>query len=356
MNTATPETVLNRKSLAVISITPNGNRLAQRVAKLRACDCYTGEKLLQPGFISFGDGFAPCVERLFGQYDALLFICATGIAVRTIAPLLVSKLADPAVLVMDEQGKHVISLLSGHVGGANQLTIELAELLDADPVITTATDVNQVAALDMIAKAIDADIIDYRNSVKAINQMLVSGKRVGLYQRDAQANDVRGFILVDDLQRLPELDALVWIGMNDALPEFNFPVVQVVPRRIVAGIGCRRNTECEAIYQLLLQQLKDNRLHPLSLRAIGSVDIKHDEQGLNQLAKRLNVPFQLYSVQQLAPHQHHFPESEFVKKTLGIGSVSQPVAWLMSRGCLCGDTLKQQGITITLGVTSCCMS
>lgn len=367
MNTVMPEGNILGGELAVISITPNGNRLAQQLATLRACDCYTSDKLItsekqmQSGFRSFNGTFSECVERLFDSYSALLFICATGIVVRTIAPLITNKLADPAVMVMDERGKHIISLLSGHVGGANQLTLELAELINAEPVITTATDVNEVAALDMIAKSINADVVDYRHSVKLINQMLVSGKRVGIYQQHAVVDDLRGVIVVDDLAQLPDLDALVWISMADELPEvrdangLHLSVIQVVPRRIVAGIGCRRGTHCEAIHTLLFQQLKDSHITPLALYAIGSVDIKYDEQGLIQLTEQLKVPFQLYSVQQLAPYEHHFPESEFVKKTLGIGSVSQPVAWLMSQGNLCGDTLKQQGITITLGVIPCCM-
>lgn len=355
MNIATPDNAVSDR-IAVISITPNGNRLARRLAELTPCDCYTNDRLMQDGFLPLDGGFSDGVAQLFNRYSRLLFICATGIVVRTIAPLVVSKLSDPAILVMDEQSKHIISLLSGHVGGANRLTLELAELLGADPVITTATDVNQVAALDMIAKAIDADIVDYRNSVKMINHMLVSGKRVGLYQQHAQADDTRGFIIVDDFEQLPQLDALVWIGISDTLPEFNFPVVQVVPRRVVAGIGCRRNTPCDDVHRLLMQQLKQNRLHPLALKAIGSIDVKRDEAGLNQLAQRLGVPFQTYSAQELALHQHRFPASEFVKQTVGVGSVSQPVAWLMSAGNLRGDTLKQQGITITLGVTSCCMS
>jgi len=343
-------------TLAVISITPNGNALAQRLARSRQCDCYTSDKLLQTGFIPFEGSFSQCVERIFLCYSSILFICATGIVIRTIAPLLVSKQVDPAVLVMDEQGKHVISLLSGHVGGANQLTLDIAQLMNADSVITTATDVNQVAALDMIAQAMNADVVNYRESVKLVNHMLVSDKRVGLYQQHAQVNDSRGFIIVDDLQQLPELDLLVWVSFHQQLPTINVPVVQVIPRCIVAGIGCRRETPVQALKQQLETHCHTQNIHLSALTSLGSVDIKQDEQGLLQLAQQLNLPLSFYSADELAPHQHHFPQSEFVHKTLGIGSVSQPVAWLMSHGHLYGETLKQQGITITLGVIPCCMS
>lgn len=344
-------------SLAIISLTPKGNQLSLRIARLIPCDCYTTKRLAKSGLHPFADSFAQTIATLFSSYSSLLFICATGIVVRTIAPLLQSKLTDPAVLVMDEQGQHIISLLSGHIGGANRLTLYLANLVNAQPVITTATDVNQVAALDMIALQMNAAIVNYRSSVIMINLMLVSGKRVGLYQQHAHVDDQRGFIVIDNLQQIQtkKLDALVWISMDEQLPSMDLPVVQVVPRRIVAGIGCKRATCHQLLYEQLCDQFSVNRLHLQALQKIGSIEIKKDEKGLIDLAEQLKVPFELYTVDQLKPYESLFPQSLFVKQTLGIGSVSQPVAWLMSHGHLRGETLKQHGITITLGVTSCCM-
>ncbi|RPH28100.1 cobalt-precorrin 5A hydrolase [Buttiauxella warmboldiae] len=353
MNTAKPE------AIALFCLTPGGVALAQRLRAALPLVCFTSEKLLQPGFIPFGGSFARTVAQAFSQYPALVFIAATGIVVRVIAPLLNDKLHDPAVVVMDERAEHVISLLSGHLGGANDLTRQLAALLGADPVITTATDVNQLAALDTLAAKLDASMQDFRQAVKTVNQMLVSQQRVGLwwdgdFAPQAHEYDTRGFIPVASLDALPELDALVCVTLRDALPAQAIPLFKLVPKRVVAGIGCRRNTSLQIVAELLDQQLAENHFDPLALRAIGSVTLKQDEAALLALAKERQVPFRLFSVDQLSEHEQRFPVSAFVRETLGVGSVSQPAAWLLSHGRLVGHTLKTQGVTITLGVSDRC--
>ncbi len=175
MNTVKPE------SIALFCLTPGGVRLAKRLAAMLPLTCYTSEALQEEGFIPFNGGFASAARETFSSFSALIFIGATGIAVRVLAPLVNDKLSDPAVVVIDERARHVISLLSGHAGGANALTRYLAGMLDADPVITTATDVNELAALDTLAFQLNARMTDFRAAVKTVNQMLVSGKRVGLW-------------------------------------------------------------------------------------------------------------------------------------------------------------------------------
>nr|WP_113867666.1 cobalt-precorrin 5A hydrolase [Brenneria salicis]NMN92113.1 cobalt-precorrin 5A acetaldehyde-lyase [Brenneria salicis ATCC 15712 = DSM 30166]RBP61103.1 cobalt-precorrin 5A acetaldehyde-lyase [Brenneria salicis ATCC 15712 = DSM 30166]RLM29800.1 cobalamin biosynthesis protein CbiG [Brenneria salicis ATCC 15712 = DSM 30166] len=350
MNIARPE------SIAVFCLTPGGVRLAQRLRAQLPLTCFTSEKLLQPGFVAFNGGFGDTLRQAFAQYAALVVIGAVGITVRTIAPLVQDKLTDPAVVVIDERGQHVISLLSGHVGGANALTCHLAELLGADPVITSATDINQTAALDMLATQLDAGIRDFRQAVKIVNQMLVSEQRVGLwwdapFQHECERCDMRGFIPVDCLEALPPLDALVCVSLRAYLPELPLPVYQLVPHRVVAGFGCRRGTSLATLDALLSQQLADNHFDPLALRAIGSVELKKDEPALHLLAQRWRVPFELFSIEALRRHEARFPSSDFVRQTVGIGSVSQPVAWLMSEGRLVGHTLRRQGVTLTLGVS-----
>ena len=167
MNTVKPE------SIALFCLTPGGVRLAKRLAAMLPLTCYTSEALQEEGFIPFNGGFASAAREAFSSFSALIFIGATGIAVRVLAPLVNDKLSDPAVVVIDERARHVISLLSGHAGGANALTRYLAGMLDADPVITTATDVNELAALDTLAFQLNARMTDFRAAVKTVNQMLV---------------------------------------------------------------------------------------------------------------------------------------------------------------------------------------
>ncbi len=357
MNTVKPE------SIAVFCLTPGGIRLAKRLKQHLPLTCYCSEKLQEDGFVAFSGSFAATVAQAFTTHTALVVIGATGLTVRVIAPLLKDKLSDPAVVVIDEHGQHVISLLSGHVGGANELTRYLAGVLGADPVITTATDVNQLAALDTLAVQLDADMHDFRQSVKIVNQMLVSDQKVGLFwdhdslpdtedRWQSERYDTRGFVVVNSLTDLPsDLSALICVSLRGTLPELAIPVFKLVPRRIVAGIGCRRATSFQVLLSLLQQQLAKYQLDPLALRAIGSVVIKEDEAALKHLSACCRVPFELYSVNELRQHEHLFPSSDFVRQTIGVGSVSQPVAWLMSDGHLVGDTLRQQGVTITLGVS-----
>ncbi|MFJ2974330.1 cobalt-precorrin 5A hydrolase [Kluyvera sp. NPDC087067] len=350
MNTVKPD------GIALFCLTPGGVALAKRLSAAQPMTCLTREALVEEGFSAFDGSFAQSVQQAFSRYSALIFIGATGIAVRVLAPLLVDKFHDPAVVVIDERGQHVISLLSGHIGGANTLARHLASILGVDPVITTSTDVNEVAALDSLACQLNARMHDFRTAVKTVNQMLVSQQRVGLWWDESLADEVsrcdrRGFITVTCLDALPELDALVCITLRDTLPELPLPHWKLVPQRIVAGIGCRRDTPCALISQLLSRQFAAQRLDPLALKAIGSIVVKQDEPGLIELARAADVPFEIFSVAALCEHQHRFPASQFVKQTVGVGSVSGPAAWLMSDGHLIGETLREQGVTITLGVT-----
>ena len=356
MNIVAPE------SIAVFCLTPGGIRLARKLQGHLPLTCYCSEKLFEAGFEPFAGSFAKTVAQAFRTHTALIVIGATGLTVRVIAPLLIDKLTDPAVVVIDERGRHVISLLSGHVGGANALTRYLAGVLGADPVITTATDVNELAALDTLAVQLDADIHDFRNAVKQVNHMLVSDGRVGLFwdhgslpepgdHWPVEQCDMRGFIQVDSLAALPpNLDALVCVTLRGTLPELQLPVYKLVPRRVVVGIGCRRATSFQLLVSLLTQQLEKYEFDPLALKAIGSVELKGDEPGLQHLSACCRVPFNLFAVSELREHEHRFPQSDFVRQTIGVGAVSQPVAWLMSNGHLVGETLRKQGVTITLGV------
>ncbi|CDH21265.1 Protein cbiG [Xenorhabdus bovienii str. kraussei Quebec] len=351
--------VKHDERIALFCLTFGGMALARRLQSHLAVDCFTSPELVETGFRAFDSGFANTVRNAFIQYGSLVMVGATGIAIRVIAPLLRDKLSDPAVVVLDEKGQFAISLLSGHMGGANDLARQVADLLGGQAVITTATDVNQFAALDVLSQQIEGEMADFRASVKTVNQMLVNGKRVGIWWHPALIDekgqcDTRGFIPVESLDDLPELDALVYVSHRRAIPVLAIPTFKLVPRRIIAGIGCRRGVAAERVAQLLDRHLAEHDFDPLALKAIGSVELKKEEPALVQLAEKLRIPFQIFSVNQLAQCEQAFPASEFVRKTVGVGCVSQPVAWLMSQGRLVGHTLREQGVTITLGVLQPC--
>ncbi|WP_407252148.1 cobalt-precorrin 5A hydrolase [Klebsiella pneumoniae] len=356
MNTVKPE------SIALFCLTPGGVRLAKRLAAMLPLTCYTSEALQEEGFIPFNGGFASAAREAFSSFSALIFIGATGIAVRVLAPLVNDKLSDPAVVVIDERARHVISLLSGHAGGANALTRYLAGMLDADPVITTATDVNELAALDTLAFQLNARMTDFRAAVKTVNQMLVSGKRVGLwcdgeFTGALSRCDQRGFIPVSDLARLPALDALICVTLRRSLPPLPVPHWKLVPQRVVAGIGCRRDTPC-ALLSTVMPMIDCTTWIAIFLQqglahcgCFMIICVKNAVCSKPRICSNRMTPFETFSAEALREHEHRFPASSFVRETVGVGSVSGPVAWLLSQGNLSGETLREQGVTITLGVT-----
>lgn len=168
------------ESIVPFCLAPGGMRPAKRLTVMLPLTCYTSEALQEAGFISFNGGLVSTAHETFSSFSVLIFIGATGIAVRVLAPPVNDKFNDPMVVVVGKCAQHVISLLSGYTGGANALARHLAGILDADPVITTVTDVNELAALDILAFQLNARMTDFRAAVKTVGQMLVSGVRVGL--------------------------------------------------------------------------------------------------------------------------------------------------------------------------------
>jgi len=179
-------------SIAVWSITPNGMMIGQKIHKaVKGSSLFVSKKIWQDHLQSenknqFGESIviftelSKEIQQQFNNFTGHVFIFSTGIAVRIIAPLLKSKTVDPAVVVMDDKAKHVISLLSGHIGGANELSKDIATIVQAVPVITTATDTNNLPSIDMIAKAGNLFIENPQN-IKYINMAFLTGKSVGLY-------------------------------------------------------------------------------------------------------------------------------------------------------------------------------
>jgi cobalt-precorrin 5A hydrolase len=348
------------ESVSLFTLTPGGQVVANKLRKHLPMQCYCAEKYLQVGFSPFIESFKRTITQAFFRDSAIIVVGACGIVVRTIAPLLQDKMTDPAVLVIDEKGKHVISLLSGHIGGANELARYISHLIDATPVITTSTDVNQTCSFDLLAKQMCAEVENFRYVAKTINQLLVSGNKVGIYvdpflteeiDFDIHSFDIRGLTIVTDKSMDQEaLDALIDVSMQSTRPKWNVQSFQLIPRRLVAGIGCRKGIEPELLASLFNGQLQALNIHPKALSIIGSIDIKRNEDAILALAKSFDVPFELFTADELKQCSHRFPQSEFVAKTVGVGAVSQPAAWLLSNGSLLGETIKQQGITITYGV------
>lgn len=307
------------------------------------------------------------VEDIFDKYEYMVFIMATGIVVRTIAPLIISKFSDPAVLVTDEKGSNIISLLSGHMGGANEMTLYLSDLINSNPVITTATDTNKKSSLDMIAKKLNAHIDDFRDNVLAVNSMLVNGDLVGLYLDGEYGSvDTRGFIVLDNSKsindHLKNKEVLSKINSKtivvisnkddlhiDKLNHENYKIIKLIPKNIVVGIGCRRDIQSSLLKDSLYDFMSKNNIDKNSIKEIGSIDVKKDEKAIIELSETLKAPFKVLSKEEISQVDDLFDKSEWVKKSVGVYSVAEPVAHILSDGNLIIEKNKYKGITFSIG-------
>lgn len=309
---------------AIYSFSVRGAELSKKVCRClqsvgyevtnRTAAKYAEQTGLEP---MLPDHNAVCAED-FNSCQTLVFVGAVGIAVRTIAPFIKSKLTDPAVLSLDERGNFVIPLLSGHIGGANELARCLAAALDAAACVTTATDVNGLFAVDEWAARNDMTLCSLK-AAKDFAAALVNGERAGLY--------VDGDIKVQgELPRQVELNDSLPVGMAVTLNKHLQPftvTVRLLPRIVHLGIGCRRNTPLENIEALVLPQLEALGLDKRCVAGIASVDLKKDEQGLLAFARKYNFPAAFYTAGELNAVEGDFTPSSFVQSVVGVSNVCE---------------------------------
>ena len=352
---------LEDKKIAILSITNNGRELALRIKEImKDVDVFFIKKdtdYKNDEVIVVNKGLKEFIPQIFDKYDYLVFIMATGIVVRTIAPLVVSKFSDPAILVMDEKGNNIISLLSGHMGGANEMTLYMSDLINSHPVITTATDVNKKSSLDMIAKKLNGHIDDFRDNVLKINSMLVNNEEVHLYIDGNYKINHNGFTLYNEETDLNKVKNLVIVTnkkdinkiLNKNIENLNEKIIKVTPKDIVIGVGCKKNTDSDHMKNSLIKFLAEYNIDINAVKEIGSIEIKKDEKAIIDLAKFLDVKFKTFSVEEISKVDYLYEKSDWVKKNVGVYSVSDPVAHLLSEGRVIINKQKYDGITFSIG-------
>lgn len=300
--------------------------------------------------ISEKESLKDCVEEWFGtkdkRADAIVFFCAAGIAVRTIAPFLRHKSLDPAVLVVDEQGKFCISLLSGHAGGANELTERIAGMLRALPVITTATDVEGKFAVDDFARRNGLVVTDW-DMAKKVSVNILNGARVGICSDIPLANETPEGICEGDLEK----SVGILISYRNIL---SFPfqrTLQLVPRTLALGIGCRKNTSEEKIRAAVDSCLTEENIRYESIFAAASIDLKMHEQGLIEWCNKMEIPFFTYTAEELRRVCGRFTDSAFVEQVTGVSNVCERSAILAAgNGELLVGKRIYDGVTVAVAV------
>ena len=268
--------------------------------------------------------------RRFAESDAIIFIGACGIAVRSIAPFVSSKKTDPAVVVIDEQGKFAISLLSGHIGGANELTEEISNLLHATPVITTATDINNKFAVDVFAKTNGCYISDM-TMAKEISAALVNGNSVGFASDFPWVGEIpKELQLLDEEDETKEKPEMGIYVTNSYLKHPFVHTLYLVPKIITLGVGCKKDTPAETVEKVVRKACDVLLIPSFSMELVTSIDLKKEELGILEYCKERNLPFETYSAEQLKEVEGSFAESKFVEETTGVDNVCERSAILGS--------------------------
>lgn len=297
---------------AVISLTENGRMISLKIAESGfICDRYAFEKHTDENAKAFA-GLSRLTADIFGAYDGIVFICACGIAVRMIAPYIISKTSDPAVIVIDEQGKYAVSLLSGHIGGANSLALRLAELIGAEPIITTATDIGGKFSPDSFAVANDLYICEM-DIAKNIAAEIADGRQIGFYS-DYSCKNIPCF----------DNSGKYGICISDSDDKNPFEVtLHLIPRNIVIGAGCRKNIDSELFSGFIMALLKENKIDLRRIQSVNTIILKQNEKALVDFCKANNLKMKAFSSEQLMAVKGDFSHSDFVMRTTGADNICE---------------------------------
>lgn len=292
----------------------------------------------------------------FSKHLPLLFVGATGIAVRTIAPFVEDKFQDSPVLVLDELGENIIPILSGHIGGANDLALLISEAMGCKPIITTATDVEKVFSVDMFAKKNGFHIVN-RQGIAKVSSKLLAGERVTVYVEpdiilsDKVVNSIPKELVL--LQHLATDCSLadnkgidIYIGNQNCKTSC---MIQLVPKMLCAGIGCKKGKSFEELKSFVENHLQES-LQNDQIFAIASIDLKKDEMGLMTLAQYYHLPFVTFSAEELETVEGNFTESDFVKGVTGVSNVCERSAMALAGegAALVQKKIAENGMTLAV--------
>ena len=344
--------------ISIICFTLTGQQTGEKLKKAlekqkHAVSLYAKSKYISD---SIKESTKEWAGEQFESADGIIFIGATGIAVRSIAPYVASKKTDPAVLVTDECGKFVISLLSGHLGGANELALQAAEALQAVPVVTTATDMEGKFAVDVFAKKNNCHIFRMKEA-KEVSAALLAGEKVGFYSEFPWEGELPdGLVnccgLRDEISSETDLGAMEakLESASDLFPKVGIAVTihknctpflsttHVVPQAVALGMGCRKNKEAQAVEKAAFTCLEENQIYPQAVACLASIDIKKEEPGLLALAEKMGIPFETFSSEELLGVKGEFTASSFVSRTVGVDNVCERSALKAAQDRICLNT------------------
>jgi cobalt-precorrin 5A hydrolase len=358
--------VMFRKGVVIFSLTKQGVETAVLIrdflnTQKMDCKVIAPKKYLQNGVVSLDGKLGDSVKDYFSKADAIVAVMATGIVVRMIAPLLKSKLSDPAVVCVDTTGRFAVSLLSGHYGGANELTRLIANGIGAVPVITTASDVMGKQSVDELARMLHCDIVN-PESLVAVNSALVNGEKlvvvlvgsVRIPMGEIEDYEVRRAESGEEAVEIVngfDGGAIISHGkiQRDKLVK---PATILKPRVVAVGLGARKNVSEEDVVETVKSALAQVNIPLGRVDRMATVEIKKDSVSMIRAAEALGLELEFISLDDLRAFKHGdlSPDSELVQRKIGVGGVCERAALMMAgkKANLILKKMKAKGVTVAV--------
>lgn len=292
----------------VISLTNEGSLLAEKIAAtLNSCSVVSSNKKI-----------AEIITEVWDGYDGIICIMATGIVVRTIAPLLKDKTTDPCVVVLDQNGEYVISLVSGHLGGGNELAREVAHITGGAAVITTASDNLRKTAIDLWARR-NGLVVNNKSMLTRLSARQVNGLQPGIYSTLPLVKIPADFLLCAS----KECADIVITYDNEMITG----ALCCIPEMLYLGVGCNRGTSMEDIEISFKELCHKHHISPRAFKGLASIDVKQDEEGIRNFAVKFNLKESFFTRDELNSVEN-VSFSEAVMKAVGAKGVAEPAALL----------------------------
>ena len=335
------------EKVSVLAITKNGINIGERLKELFPnWDIFVPSKLSNENksIIWYSEPTSDKIIELFKNSNALICLFSLGAVIRLIAPYLKDKKTDPAVIVIDDKTNFVISVLSGHIGGANELTQEISEKLNALPVITTAADVNKTIAVDLVGREFGWKIDD-ETTVTKISAHMVNAEPIGVFQQTGNKKWYKelpkNVTIYNSLEELKKSNSKAHLIISDTIIDNELAQESVIyrPQSLVIGIGLHWDTTKDTIKDGIEHCLKKFNLSSKCIAKLVSIKKPEDVQGLIDLGKEMQIPVEYVNREELAEIITPNPSST-VKAFEGTASVSEAAAIKISNGELIVEKQK----------------
>ena len=345
--------------ISIITFTENASRIANEISEKIENEINIYDKT--------SSELKDFVRKSFNSDDAIIFICASGIAIRLIAPYVSTKDKDPAIVLIDELGRYVISLLSGHLGGANELTLDIAKALGATPIITTATDLSNVFSVDIWAKENDCEIEDI-SKIKHISSAVLRGERVAISSDFEVEGDLLSCLVLEEncvqCSKLIECEVKedgskrgsysyengIVISLDEKKKNAT-NTINLIPKVITLGVGCRRGVSSADFEEYILGVLRENNISIRAVKEICSIELKKDEKCIVDFSEKYNVKFKTFSSYELNEVEGEFSSSAFVKSTTGVDNICERSAMCEGEKELFLKKQSHNAVTIAIAKT-----